>query len=354
MYYFRNDLIDKKSVNIDVPHKKIMMCLNESYLNPFSVLKNEIIRNLEKVPFNRYYNDVTQKLKQTLSEYVGTPENNLAFGNGADEMLYLIFNSVRQNNESFAVSLAPSYFDYQSYSRAVGLGIKFLDLERDFDFDVEKFVDLSDDKNCRLVILCNPNNPTGNLLNEQKILQVLSRNQQRLVMIDETYFEFSGKTFLDKIEQFPNLAIVRSFSKAFSTAGLRFGYVISNIKNIRELTKVMTVFHSSLMIQSVVLTMLENKELFLEQTRKVVEYRNGLYSELFKIAGIKVKNTETNFLPFTVGKRSKQLYNFLSDNEIAVRDIGFHPILNNYLRVSISCEDDNKIFLKKVREFLLQ
>ncbi|MBC8385304.1 MAG: histidinol-phosphate aminotransferase family protein, partial [Candidatus Cloacimonetes bacterium] len=101
-------------------------------------------------------------------------------------------------------------------------------------------------------------------------------------------------------------------------------------------------------------TMLENKELFLEQTRKVVEYRNGLYSELFKIAGIKVKNTETNFLPFTVGKRSKQLYNFLSDNEIAVRDIGFHPILNNYLRVSISCEDDNKIFLKKVREFLLQ
>ena len=131
MYYFRSDLKFKKPVNINVPHKKIKMGLNESTLNPMAEIQVQFLKKMEEVPLNRYFNDITKQLRKQLSEYTGVAEDCLAFGNGADEMLYYIFNSVRENNDSFAVSLAPSYFDYRSYSGAVGLGIKFLSLKPD-------------------------------------------------------------------------------------------------------------------------------------------------------------------------------------------------------------------------------
>ena len=191
MYYFREDLKSKKAVNINVPDKKIKMGLNESSLDPFGVVKDEFLKKMRNVKLNRYFNSITKTLKKQLSEYANVSPECLIFGNGADEMLYYLFNSVRNNNNSFAVSLAPTYFDYKSYSGAVGLGIKFLSFQPDFDFSVEEYLKLCEDDNCKLAILCNPNNPTGNLLNEKKIIEILKKNN-RLVLIDETYFEFSG------------------------------------------------------------------------------------------------------------------------------------------------------------------
>ncbi|MCD6176602.1 MAG: aminotransferase class I/II-fold pyridoxal phosphate-dependent enzyme, partial [Candidatus Cloacimonetes bacterium] len=204
MYYFREDLKSKKPVNITVPNKSIKMGLNESSLNPFEVVKEEFLEKMKNVHLNRYFNDITKTLIKQLADYAEVAPECLAFGNGADEMLYYLFNSVRNDNNSFATSLAPSYFDYKSYSGAVGLGIKFLSLNADFDFSVEEYLKLCDDENCKLAILCNPNNPTGNLLDEDKIIEILEKSN-RLVLIDETYFEFSGKTFADKIYKYPNL-----------------------------------------------------------------------------------------------------------------------------------------------------
>ncbi|RLC51831.1 MAG: histidinol-phosphate aminotransferase family protein [Candidatus Cloacimonadota bacterium] len=352
MYFFRSDLIDKKPVSVNVPHKKIMLCLNESSLNPFEILKKQIISKLENVPFNRYYNEITAELYQKLADYAGVSEENLAFGNGADEMLYYIFNSVRDNNESFAVSLAPSYFDYKSYSRAVGLGIKFYDLDKNYDFNVEEFSKFADDKNCKLVIICNPNNPTGNLFGDDKIIRTIENNYDRLVLLDETYFEFSKKTFSDYINRFPNLIIVRSFSKAFAAAGLRFGYVISSRENIRELKKVMTVFHLSLLIQAITVVMLDNKNIFLKQIEKTIMLREKLFKSLSLLPKIEIRNTATNFLPFSFGEKTIELFDFLSRHEIAIRRIDTHPLLKNFVRVSIGNEQENNIFLEKVSEFI--
>ena len=350
MYYFRSDLKNRKPVSVNVPHKKVMLCLNESVLNPFSVLQKQIISKMEAVPMNRYYNDITSELYRKLADYTGLETENLAFGNGADEMLYYIFTSVRENNRSFAVSLAPSYFDYQSYSRAVGLGIKFFDLDENFDFDTEKYIEFTSDPNCKLIIICNPNNPTGNLFTDEKIREVIKKNSDKLVLIDETYFEFAGKTFQDKIDKYPNIIIVRSFSKSFAAAGLRFGYVVSNRGNIRELKKVMTVFHLSLVIQAITVVLLENKDYFLELTRKTIALRNNLFEELSALPNLVVRNTATNFLPFSIGKKTIELFHFLSENNIAVRRIDTHPLLKNFLRVSIGSETENKLFLEKVKE----
>lgn len=353
MYFFREDLKSKKPVKINVPRKKIKMGLNESSLNPFDVIQKRFLQKMQKISLNRYFNDISEELLLQLSNYVKVPKEYLAMGNGADEMLYYIFTAVRKNNSSFAVSLSPSYFDYRSYSGAVGLGIKFQSLQSDFDFDVNKYNKLADDKNCKLVILCNPNNPTGNLLSDNKILQVIQANRNRLVLIDETYFEFSGITFADRIDKFPNLIIVRSFSKAYSAAGLRFGYIISQPQNIKELQKVMTIFHLNLMTQAFVSAVLENKAVFLQHNKKVIDQKQLVYSELAAMNGIVVHASATNFLTFSAGNKSEELFYFLSRNDIAIRPVWHHPVLRNHLRVTISgIEEENRLFLQKVKEFI--
>ena len=352
MYYFRSDLKQKKTVNINVPHKKIKMGLNESTLDPMDIIQDQFLSKMKEVPLNRYFNNITDQLRKQLSNYTGVAENCLAFGNGADEMLYYIFNAVHENNDSFAVSLAPSYFDYRSYSGAVGLGIKFLSLQPDFDFSVDEFLKLSDSPDCKLVILCNPNNPTGNLLKDDKIIEVIE-NSNCLVLIDETYFEFSGKTFASRIEKHPNLIIVRSFSKAFSVAGLRFGYMISNPQNIKEIEKVMTIFNLNLMTQTMVTTILENKDIFLTHNKKVIKQKQFVFDGLSKLTGIIVHPSATNFLTFSFGSQTEDLFNFMSENDIAIRPVWHHPILKEHVRVSISGEEkENRLFLEKVKEFI--
>ncbi|HPM03792.1 MAG TPA: histidinol-phosphate transaminase [Candidatus Cloacimonadota bacterium] len=354
MYRFRKDLQQKPEMKIEVQRRKHMMCLNESPLNPFEILGEQFIEKMKNGELvNRYLSDVSAELKQALADYVGfgiKPEQIL-FGNGADEMLYYLFTAVREDNNSFAISLAPSYFDYKTYSGSVGLKIHQLPLNEDFNFSIEDYIQYLRDPHCKLAILCNPNNPTGHMIPDKKIIHVL-QNTDIPVIVDETYFEYSGKTFADMISEYPNLIIVRSFSKSFSAAGLRFGYIISSAENCFEINKVIPVFHSNLMTQAFALTMLENKEVFQKHNLKTIERRNALFEQMSKIKGLIVRNTHTNFLIFSAGERSKDLYEHFLANDISVRPVWAHPVLANYLRVSISSDEDNNAFYQALKQFM--
>ena len=145
MNLFREDLLQAgPPADISVPRKKNMMCLNESVLDPFQAIDEAFHQTMQEVHLNRYFSQVTGELKRLLVDYVGhgVSKDNLLWGNGADDMLFSCFLAVRENNAAFAVSLAPSYFDYSTYSRAAGLGIKFIDYLPDFDFDEKKYLEV--------------------------------------------------------------------------------------------------------------------------------------------------------------------------------------------------------------------
>lgn len=347
---FRKDLETKAATKIEVPRKKYMMCLNESSLNPWHVIGDKLKKRLETIGFNRYFNPITSELKLLLSNYVGVSEDRILMGNGADEMLYYLFTAVRESSNSFCVAPSPSYFDYKSYSSAVGMGIKTQDLQKDFQFDSDEFLELTNADDCSLAIICNPNNPTGNLISKNIIFKILD-NCTKPVLIDETYFEFSGVTFKDYLEQYPNLIIIRSFSKAFSSAGLRFGYLISSKENISEIKKVMTVFNLGLVTQAIAAEILLNKEIFLNHNEKVKDERTRIYNIINKKRGYKIYPSNTNFLIFSCGEKTINLFNFLSDKEIALRNVGSHPLLRNHIRLTVSTEEENNRFLNALAEF---
>ncbi|HPW58691.1 MAG TPA: aminotransferase class I/II-fold pyridoxal phosphate-dependent enzyme [Candidatus Rifleibacterium sp.] len=354
MTLFRTDLLKAgPPADISVPRKKNMMCLNESVLDPYQTIDEAFHQNMQQVHLNRYFSGVTSELKKLLVDYVGhgITGENLLWGNGADDMLFAAFLAVRENNDAFALSLAPSYFDYSTYSQAAGLGIRFMDFLPGFDFDEKEYVKVLNSDNCRLGILCNPNNPTGHLLSDEKILYVLN-NTRKPVLLDETYFEFSGITWVDRIKDFSNLLIVRSFSKSFSAAGLRFGYIVSQPQNIVELRKVQTIFNTSIMVQTFVMTMLMNKDLFLRHTREAVALKKSLYEEMQGIEGLKSYPSHTNFVTFSAGERSAALFEHLKNNDIAIRDVGAHRLLKNCLRVSVGSLEQNRYFIDQVKAFL--
>ena len=353
MYQFRKDLEKKEVVKVEVPHKRIMMSLNESSLNPLGLMKGDFLENLSSVSLNRYFSDISDKLIDKLLDYIGYHVNadQVLVGNGADQMLYYLFLALRDSQDNFALSLVPSYFDYQSYCSTVGLGFKTHDLDQNFDFDPDEYLQKAEDPNCRLLIICYPNNPTGNLFEEEKIIRVIEKSPLP-VLIDETYFEFSGKTFVDRLSDYKNLIIVRSFSKSFSVAGLRFGYMVSSKKNIEEIKKVFPAFNLSLLVQTFAYTLLENREQFLEHTKLVIKSRNLLFNSLDAIEGIKVHPSETNFLIFTFGEDTMDLLEYLNKSEISVRSMHKLPLLKDYLRVSVSSDSDNQFFIDTVKEFV--
>jgi len=353
MHRFRSDLADRQVAHITVPLKQRMMCLNESALDPFQAVREAFLERMASVSLNRYFSPVTQELAAALADYAGhgiSPQQ-LVWGNGADDMLYSTFIAVREDDRSFAVALSPSYFDYKRYANAVGLEVRFVPLNEQFDFDLDAYLALLAHPHCRLAIVCQPNNPTGNLFDEEKIVAIL-RATNKPVLVDETYFEFSGRTLAGRLDEFANLLIVRSFSKSFSAAGLRFGYTLGRQENIDQLRKVMTFFHSSILIQTLALTMLEHRELFLAHNRQICAARDALYAELRAVPGLRVWPSSTNFLLFSVGAPTPTLHQHLQDCDIAVRDVGAHPLLANCLRVTVSSAEDNAAFVSTVREFL--
>jgi len=190
MRYFRNDLVDKKPSKINVPIKKRMMCLNESSLNPYSAIRDHFLAKMEEVQLNRYLSSITNDLHLALTSYIDNSlcKENVLIGNGADDILYHIFLAVRENNNSYAVSLAPSYFDYKTFSAMVGLKMQFVDLNEDFSFNTDKYLELANHPDCKLAILCNPNNPTGTLFPDEQLWQIITALPNKLILVDETYY----------------------------------------------------------------------------------------------------------------------------------------------------------------------
>ncbi|MCL1827751.1 MAG: aminotransferase class I/II-fold pyridoxal phosphate-dependent enzyme, partial [Candidatus Cloacimonetes bacterium] len=254
MSLFRDDLASKPDIKVAVATRKHNMCLNESSINPLEVISGALQDTIKKVQLNRYVSDVTPALKKKLAEYVGDDIQppQILFGNGVDDLLYFLFTATRSTWGSYVLSLAPSYFDYQTYSGSVGLNICQIDFDQNFDFSVDKYLEKLSHPDCTLGILCNPNNPTGHMLSDEKIEAIL-KSTQKPILIDETYFEFSGKTYVGRLKDFPHLLISRSFSKSFSAAGLRFGYLIGSQENMVLLNRVIPVFNTSILTQAIAL-----------------------------------------------------------------------------------------------------
>ncbi len=299
---------------------------------------NDILNSIE---LNRYPAPGYRRLKKLIADYCNILPNNILAGNGSDELILTILIACGGRNK-VVVSPAPTFAMYKILSELTDT--KFRDIPLDFDFKLPVREIL--DENPDIIFIAYPNNPTGNCFFKGEIKEIL-KHSKGLIVIDEAYFEFSGKTFMNEIKSYPNLLILRTFSKAFSLAGIRAGYMAGNPELMKSLRKAQLPYNLSIINQKIMETVLEDRKKVLRTVRKLISSREKMYNELLKIEGIIPYPSEANFILMKINKINK-IFKVLKDNKIGVREFN-SPGLREYLRVTVGTEEENKKFIDTLK-----
>lgn len=282
------------------------------------------------------------ELRERIAEYCGAESENIITGNGSDESIDLIFKTFKGP----VLSVNPTYAEYRIFSEALGEKYLQVNLEKDLTFPVEEY--LSASKKARILVICSPNNPTGGLVTEDELRKVL--DEGKTTVVDEAYVEFHGKSFTPLVEEYENLIILRTFSKAFALAGLRVGYIIASPKIVELLDRVKPPFSVNSLAIDAALAALDDQKYMHETVAKMVKDRDLLYAALN--GKYKVNPSESNFLLADVSpERSADVYQKFLDKKIIVRNLGkYDGFPGEYIRVSVGTTEENGKFIKALNE----
>lgn len=309
-------------------------------------LKDLLIKHIDSVFY--YPDEKNEDLLNSAADYLQIKKENIILGNGTSELIYLIAHTF---NPETALIPAPTFSEYERAMNAVNAKTYFLNLEKDFEFPVHKARKFKKD----IIFLCNPNNPTGNLLNKKEILN-LEKNFS-IVVVDESFIEFSdNETIIHEVEG-KNFIVLRSFSKFFGLPGLRFGCAVADKNIIKRLNTHLNSWNINSLASKIIPEILNDRktiEEFKKRTLKFIDKeRKFIINRLSKIPDVKVYNSVTNFLLIKIPFDSSVLVDKLFEKNIYVRDCkNFRNLGNNYIRIGIRTHKENEIFVNKFEEAL--
>jgi histidinol-phosphate aminotransferase len=226
-------------------------------------------------------------------------------------------------------------------------GTNVVTIPRMADFSVDGEALLAEAASGRpdLIVISNPNNPTGTMTPEPLLIELLNTTDA-LVLVDEAYFEFSRHTMRPHMSRHPNLAILRTFSKAFSLAGLRAGYLLAHEEVVSELTKVRQPYSVNRFTQVAAALAFRERRVFEAGVREIIRTRDALIHGLEVIPGVEVFPSEANFVLFRVAHASAVWRDLLHDHSILVRDFSRTPGLEDCLRVTVGSDEEVARFLE--------
>ncbi|MFM9989025.1 histidinol-phosphate transaminase [Flavobacterium sp.] len=309
----------------DFTHNMVYLDANE---NPFS---NGI---------NRYPDPQQKKSKGFLSQQNKINENQILIGNGSDEVLDLVFRAFCEPNVDNVITLPPTYGMYGVLANINAIENKEVLLSADFQPNIDDIIK-NINANTKIIFLCSPNNPTGNSFDDQTVLSLL-KNFNGLVVIDEAYIDFSkNASWLQEINDYPNLVITQTLSKAYAMAGLRVGILYASTEIISILNKIKPPYNINNLSQETAIKKLEQTTLDF-QVKKIISERKKMVESLVSIPFIeKTYPSDANFILIKVDDANK-IYNQLIENGIVIRNRSNQPLCENCLRITIGTKEENE------------
>ncbi len=328
----------------DENQKGILLDANE---NPYNILEGKF----KCLQLNRYPDPGQNDLRVKLGSYLGLSKVNLFYGVGSDEIIDLLIRIFCEPGVDEAVILIPTYGMYKVACDINNVKVREIPLNDYFQIDMEKTVkEFRGDS--KLLFLCSPNNPTGNLLNKEDIIELI-KAFKGIVVVDEAYADFADSASLIKeVLNFENLVVLRTFSKAWGLAGIRCGFCTASGEIIELLFKVKAPYNVNKLTSQIVLDVLENIEKKESFISIINSERERMYDIMNNLKGIeKVFKSNANFILFKCNAAEKVL-ECLSGKGIVIRDRSRQPFLENCLRVSVGSRNENDIFLEELQEAL--
>lgn len=332
-----------------IPKERIInLGSNESpYPPPKSVIE-EIIKEASNV--NRYPNPSYRELKEKLSEYTNLPGDNISIGSGTSEILDTICKISLNPFDKVVIPL-PTYTMYVFLSMLRDTSLEFVETEEP-EFEVKAEDVINSAKDAKAIFLCSPNNPTGKTIEKKELIKI-TEETNALVVVDEAYCEFSGKTIADKIEDYDNLIVVRSMSKFFGLAGLRLGYALSSTEIVQWIEKARLPFNLSDIAQKAAIKAIEEREWFEKVRAEIIAEREFVGQEINKIRGFKALSSEANFLLVKLPSKldAPSFIEDLYKKGIIVRDVtGVPGLKGSYIRITIGKKEENRRLISVLGE----
>jgi threonine-phosphate decarboxylase len=301
------------------------------------------------------------EFKEAIAEYVGHGVNaeNILLGNGSIELIYMITEALPQVFK--AVIPVPSFSEYEKAALRVGGEVTFVQLPADFSMDQEKIkAAVTDD--AKIMCICNPHSPSGRLYTKDEVMELVDFCQKKDIIfsIDENYIEFADEgdknTVAGMVKDYDNLFVIRSVTKFFGMAGLRFGYAVAATNLIDKLETVRQPWSMNGLVNTTTLAAFSDSE-FIKSTKETInKNRAQLAKDLSTIEGLQVHPSTTNFLLVKITNRkltSTILKELLAKEKILVRDCcTFMGMDDSYIRITVRSEKDNKTLVETMKRVI--
>lgn len=337
------------------PDEIIKLGSNENPWGCSPKIKEEILKEVPKL--HQYPEPVNPELMKELSNFLNVPEENIIVGgDGADEVIDNMMRILIDEGDEVIIPI-PTFTQYAISAKIHGANIKWAkyDKEKDFQLDVDSVMDNINEKT-KIIFLCTPNNPTGNIIDSKDIKKIVE-STDALVVIDHAYIEYSKKEhdLTDWALKYDNVLVLRTFSKVFGLAGQRIGYGVTSKKIVDYMMRIKPIFSLTRVSQRCAITALRDTEFFEKCVKDGIKSRGMLYDGLKKFKDLKVYPSEANYLLVEVknGMSSTEFSKELLKRGVIVRDCSsFDGLEPYYVRVSIGTFEENERFLKILEEIV--
>ena len=302
-----------------------------------------------KTNVNRYPDPQQTDVKQRLAEVKGVSTTQILLGNGSDEVLDLIVRAFCEPNNDNVITLPPTYGMYKVLAVLNAVDIISVELDNDFEPKVDEILAVQNG-NSKLLFLCSPNNPTANSFNSKKIEQLI-RKFNGIVVVDEAYIDFSSQeSWLGRLNEFSNLIVTQTLSKAYGLAGIRLGICYASEFIISVLNKIKPPYNVNQLTQYKALERLSEINEVEDQIALILKERDLLITELNSISFIKtIYPSDANFVLAKVDDADLR-YKQLIDNGIVVRNRTKQHLCKNCLRFTIGTQEENKKLIRTLNQ----
>jgi histidinol-phosphate aminotransferase len=321
--------------------------------NPYRLppdVREKIAARVRDADINRYPDAGATRVKARVLEMLGAPvDTAIVLGNGSDEIIQMLTLAVARAG-AVVMSVEPSFVMFRMISVFCGLRFVGVPLLDNFEMDIERMVTALREHKPALVFLAYPNNPTGNLFSDEAIARVLEE-APGLVVIDEAYHAFAGRTYADRLGEYPNLLVMRTLSKS-GLAGLRLGFVAGPSQWLDHVDKVRLPYNVGVLTQLVAEEVLQHEKLLAQQAAAIKLERTRLHAALNGLDGIRAFPSEANFILFKTAA-ADTAHAGLKQRGILVKNLnGSHPAVADCLRVTVGTPEENTRFLGALKESL--
>ncbi len=324
--------------------------------NPLGTSPKALARMHQALDNANIYPDGAQvEARNAIARHWGITPDMVMLGNGGEECIKMIARAIISQGDEVIMNW-PSFSLYEIATSIMGGKVVKSELDDDFQPNVDEMLTLVTDKT-KMVMICSPNNPTGNIIDSDKLAKLVEQLPQDVVLVlDEAYYEYASvnpnyQNGLEILAKRKNTVLLRTFSKAYGMAGVRAGYIISNAEFISNMSKVKNVFNSNLIAQEGVIGAVEDKD-FLRETIQTNYMSLGLLEETFEILGLKYASSNANFIWVDIKSDSKYFNEELLKRGVIVRP-GYLWGKDTYLRVSTGTIEQTQRFITAFEDILL-